>query len=235
MLAAEAAVHLVELEFLDRLLWHLGRLLRPTTGSTGLWPSTMTPLCWLRAQHTQVSSSAGRTPSARPIHRRREVTPRRLLPDRRPDQPLAVAPGAGAALGDVRRARAAAARSSRARTSPPRTSADHHRVVARAVDEVLGAVDRVDGEGVVGRAEPRPAARRRRAWPPRRGPARPGRPRDSASVISTSASRSATVTRSPGFFSSIWSSSSDRNRGLMTSSATSCSRVSTSSVSTRPP
>ncbi len=51
-------------------------------------------------------------------------------------------------------------------------------------------------------------------------------------MIRTSASRSATVTRSPGFFSAIWSSVRVRNRGLTTSSATSRSRVSTSSVST---
>ena len=39
---------------------------------------------------------------------------------------------------------------------------DHHRVVGRAVDEVLGAVDRVDGEPVLGGGEGVAEARRMR-------------------------------------------------------------------------
>src|SRR5699024_10397817 len=55
-----------------------------------------------------------------------------------------------------------------------------------------------------------------------------------ARVISTSASWSATVTRSPGFFSLTWLPRRVRKRGLITCSATSWSRASTSRVSTSP-
>ncbi len=78
----------------------------------------------------------------------------------------------------------------------------------------------------------RSRACRRPRSPPRRGRARRVRAA-SASVIRTSASWSATVTRSPGFFSVIWSSVRVRNRGLMTSSATSCSSWRISWVFTR--
>ena len=50
--------------------------------------------------------------------------------------------------------------------------------------------------------------------------------------MSTSASRSASVTRSPGFFSWISPAARARKRGLITSAATSCRRASTASVST---
>ena len=102
------------------------------------------------------------------------------------------------------------------------------------MDEVLGAVDRVDREGVLGRDV---AVQRRRVG---RGALlaedeRAGYAADSSRVRIASDSWSAIVTRSPGFFSITSPSASERNRGVMTSAATAFIRSSTCWVSTPPP
>ena len=175
----------------------------------------------LRSRPRSAPVAQGRPVSGRP-RSRRAVTPRRggRTGGRVIRSPLCQAPPPRSA---TYAARCCGCQIHPRTTRPYAISVTIDGMVGRAGDEVLRAVHRVDRERVRGLAEHAPAATGRRSRPPR--PARPrrGRRPRRAAVIRASASWSATVTRSPGPFSVTCPAARSRNRGVITSSATSWS------------